>query len=1335
MHLVPTEIPIPKNEADFERMCANVYGVVFDDPSPKINGRKGQAQGGVDIFVNAKGIGRIGIQCKKYFLTKLKLEHVVDEVGKADKHKIPIKRLLIATTSQSDATLLHDVQLLSDIREGTGQFTVEVEFWEDIENRIGSFPVLQDSYAPHSPGAAYYRQEKVLERVQELAIGHGNMLASVAAIPLAREDSANKIVTAQLDRTNELFKAGHYKDAFAHVSAIGKDLGLFDTHQKARWYLQRGLCLWFSRDDVKEAAAMFLKAAELYPDDERMAAAGIRGLMLTDSLDAAVDAGRLAVERFPTSLQVWLIYTNARMMRGDTVDIGALPSSMREESDTLQIFALAARQRGDFAEALRLAERAASYPEAGFFNRATALSLVVEDAARSPVAAMYGCLPQAKLNQLGQVAAMFEPRSEKLWSVQSAAVEETAAHLGFAFLMRRDNDGALQLVQEAAAHGIKTKDLLRVQVQALSEVKRHDELLALGRARLADLTPEAIIVVAEVAANRKDVKFLEETIAHARNWSPGHPESVEILSALRWTALTRTGETDLAIKEIADANITASSSFILTSSAARLLIAAERPLEAAELIERAKSLVGDNSPESDRLMLAELLFYAERWTEAAALYAPLVPQGQISELHARLLACYVEADSRKKAKELLAEFPEGWVDDDNIRQSAITLGQKAGDWAFLVPLADAQVRRMPGRAVSWLFRLHVVLHAAPAALQDMVREVPEELSGSIRNITQLSALELRYDEQARGLRRLYRMVRQNFDEPEAFSAYFISVLSGSSNLPLMEEALPTVIVGSSVSLVDEAGAELQVAIDPHDVGALPKKSGFIPPDSPEALALLGVSIGQTVRIAESTLGGLRNYTVKAIQSAYRRLIHIAQERAVGFGGLPHMKAVSVGKSGDAATDFAAMHREIARSNAIAQQLFDAYGAGGLTLAGFAAIQGKSTVDVAAGWPSDAPPIFVDFGLPQHRAEAVAALARTDASYVTDSLTLTEFVNFGVPDALAALPKIYISPVTQQILEDYLDVAKSDQSVGVAVDLGDKLGFIEHDDAFRKRRIEFANELVGLAAKYCNVLPAYGELNPRTGAEQLVDLLRDEEREMLLLAKEHNATLLTLDGRLRLLAKECVDVSGVWPQPLIIHCLVGGHIAPEKCSDFIINEFLANRKFVSLKDEDLAWMVLQGDGYLQRGIQAFKRQLESADTEFESSISVALTFLSRVAQSRTQMGAFGEIFVHVAEAIFRRNDCPNNFDDALKRFVDDLVETLAGIPHIYAPVNQVRTHRMKIQRRYLFERIAEAQNRANNPLETRPIAVRVVYGTRTPFLVADKSISPPAPEKLAPDKVD
>jgi hypothetical protein len=41
MHTIQLEISKPTGEAEFEDMCAIVYGEVFEDPAPQKNGRRG----------------------------------------------------------------------------------------------------------------------------------------------------------------------------------------------------------------------------------------------------------------------------------------------------------------------------------------------------------------------------------------------------------------------------------------------------------------------------------------------------------------------------------------------------------------------------------------------------------------------------------------------------------------------------------------------------------------------------------------------------------------------------------------------------------------------------------------------------------------------------------------------------------------------------------------------------------------------------------------------------------------------------------------------------------------------------------------------------------------------------------------------------------------------------------------------------------------------------------------------------------------------------------------------------------------------------------------------
>lgn len=113
----------------------------------------------------------------------------------------------------------------------------------------------------------------------------------------------------------------------------------------------------------------------------------------------------------------------------------------------------------------------------------------------------------------------------------------------------------------------------------------------------------------------------------------------------------------------------------------------------------------------------------------------------------------------------------------------------------------------------------------------------------------------------------------------------------------------------------------------------------------------------------------------------------------------------------------------------------------------------------------------------------------------------------------------ITALTLEILENNLRDAKEDDSVGAAMEIDGQFCFIEFDENHRKQRIAFAKELMEFAKEHCSAKPVYAESSTPTSATQPPDTLNIEEREILMLAKDCNATLLTLDGRLRMLAKD------------------------------------------------------------------------------------------------------------------------------------------------------------------------------------------------------------------------
>lgn len=1321
MHIIPFEIPPPKNEADFERMCAQVYAVVFNDRMPKMNGRRGQVQGGVDVFVKDASVGRVGIQCKKYTMKPVRWSDVEDEVGKADKHNTPIKKLILATTAPNDATLLKKVQELSDDREAKGLFPIEVEFWEDICNHIDRFPVLQDSYAPHTPGAAFHRQEESLNAISDIVLESNAILQSMAGLPPARPDSVDRLISGQLDRTNELLKACRYRDALDHLAVVGKDLEPFDAHQKARWYLQKGLSLWFMRVDDQECASLFLKAFEIYPDDERMAAAQVRGLMIQRKLDEARAAGESALDRFPDSQQVWFALTNVRLLQGVPVRMKDVPEGRKQEPDTLQFVAQAELKAGNLDEAIKLSQEAANHPAAGFFIRANALLIAAECGSRFPVAAMAGALPVRETNALEFAVELFNPWHERLWDVQSESVGQTVAHLGYALLMLHRFPEALMLARDAEVHGYRSTEILRTQLAALYELDREGELLRLATDRLAEMNSASLTIIGEVAAKDGNLALLKQILDAALACVPVDDETIEALSALRWDALMRADRQETAVSEVLAAKVEASGGLVSACVAARVLNRAGRTLEADTVIQRARVLVTPGSTDAQKLMLAELLFNVGKFADAGALFEGLATPGRLSHLHNRLLACYVRSNNRRKAKELIASFPADWIDNDETRRLAIELGQQAADWAFLRPLVSAQLRRHPGSAGSWLFKLSVSLHSStPAEFQNDLRSVPELLEGPIRGTAPLAGLELRYGEAERGMRRLYRMVRRNLDEPEALSAYFMSVVGAPGELPLMEEALPTIASGSCIALVDEFGQSTQLVIDPVDVGELPKREGYSEAAAPPAAALMGATVGQEVDLPALAFGDTKRYTVTAIQSAYRHMLQVVQERANALGGLPHMKMVHIGTTGDGERDLAHMKAEVMRSSATSRQLFDSYGAGHMTLSGFSRRMGRNTVEAVLGWPTEGPPLFVGTGVEAERVAALELLARPNAVYVIDAVTVAELVNLNVQEVLGHLSKVLVSTVTKAMLEGFLREAEEDRSIATSTEVNGELTIIEHDARYRTRRIEFFINVLAAVDMYCEVQPAYGELEDDAEIPSLADVLQDEEMEVLLLAKAANATVLTLDGRFRFVLGAVAKVTGVWPQAVLMHCASKNLVAPMKLASATIRQFLLNRSFVSLGAADLTWMVLQGGAYLQQGMRRFKVYLSSDDTDFASVVRVAFEFLAQIASLQIQLGAFGELVEHVVEAAMRHKQCPSDFENQVANFIIGVTSSANKSIYFYGPANELPANRMQLQRRSLGQRIKSAQDRRKAPADNRPVAVRALFCSYIPLLVEDKS---------------
>jgi len=979
---------------------------------------------------------------------------------------------------------------------------------------------------------------------------------------------------------------------------------------------------------------------------------------------------------------------------------------------------------GDLAAANQVIAQAIDLPDAGFFVRRNALALALEVATEDPIQSAFELRPGAKLDALKRAISHLTPRKERLWGVQSAeALADTLVHLGYAYNLVGQAEEALKLVEEARHADTLSPKLLRVVLDAYRRLDRLDDILINGRAWLDQLEEEALILVAEVASDAGDVALLEAAGAAIQKVPCSEPKVLDFMQSMLWIALWRSKDGRAqAIQEVKAVNWATTDSLPLLCGGARILHLAGDVAESDVAVARAKELVPDLSPGPVALQLADLYYAVRKYADAARIYERFAPLGHRTELHFRLLVCYVRSGARKKARELLTSLPGDWAADDHIRGLALELGQQAADWDFLVPLADLQCERAPKSSGGWLLRLVLDFKTKRMhRLHHDLEALPDELDGHHRQIAQLASLELRYDQQESGMLRLYRQFRRNMDALEAATGYFVGIVACRANLPNMDESMLAVLPGSTVQLQDAFGVTLTISLDPENSGVLPFRDGFYPHDSAEIQTLLGAALGAEVELPGG-LGTTRKFTVKGITSVYRHLLHVAQERVQKSMSLDNaFFAVPVPTGADGA-DLSHVHAVLKRQAAHSKTVMDAYQNSPLTLGIVARMLGKNIVDVVTGWPTSGPKLFVSRGTAEERQSSAQLLDRSDALYVVDAATIAELTRISCQRALGVLPKVYCTTKTLEVLELCLDEAETVGESGSLMDDEGEMRFIEYSARDKERRVAFLQSMVDAVRTYCEVVPAYGPHTLPDSLENAEDVLEAEEYSAMLLLAERDATLLTVDGRLAQLASATLQRPCVWPQVLLMHAGSKGVIGPRDYSQAVLHQFLGNRTFVSLAAHDLLWMALQGGFTLRYGVQKLKEYLASSDTEFVSGCRVALEFLNLLAVNHSQVKAFAELLGHIVEGALRH---PSSDAEWFLADIADLMAQLvvptAGVASHYPPLERMREARLKSLGDVLDVAVQTGLQLATRPDQRRAVKLDALKCMVAPRLVFDGNV--------------
>ena len=146
------QIPKPRDWDELEVLVWDLFRMEWGDPLTVRHGRHGQRQNGVDIYGHPnQGSDLTGIQVKgktEGFQGQLTEQEMQGEVSKARQFQPGLSRFILITSAPPDASVQQIARSLNAQSVAEGSVAIDVLGWEDLQERLASYPDLLKMYYP-----------------------------------------------------------------------------------------------------------------------------------------------------------------------------------------------------------------------------------------------------------------------------------------------------------------------------------------------------------------------------------------------------------------------------------------------------------------------------------------------------------------------------------------------------------------------------------------------------------------------------------------------------------------------------------------------------------------------------------------------------------------------------------------------------------------------------------------------------------------------------------------------------------------------------------------------------------------------------------------------------------------------------------------------------------------------------------------------------------------------------------------------------------------------------------------------------------------------------------
>jgi tetratricopeptide (TPR) repeat protein/transcription elongation GreA/GreB family factor len=1158
--------------------------------------------------------------------------------------------------------------------------------------QMGIIPVSQERASELTPLAEYL--------APLLSVGRdvGSTLLT-DDLPITSQGSETTFATRQLDRISTLHNNRRYQDALAQLALLEDELGTFDIYQNARWHFLRGMCFWHLGDD-KTASTDLEKAANLCTDNDRIAAGHVRAYMLKDDVQAALHVGQTAQTRFPDSYSVWIALTNARVLNRELLNEEEIPKAFRDKSGAWQMLASSRAGAGDDLGAVNAIKIALDQSDSSIFIVENYLRLALRLATDNPFHVNTRSQPQERRELIIDAISKFEDREVALWAEQSPRIKtDIVFHLAYAHLLLGQPTEALAMIEQGRQRGVPEHETsARVELEALCDSNLESEAVDRFSDRIETLADDALVIFCQACLVAGKEPMLESAYG-IQEQRPVTDESAKVLRILRhmhWELLLRHQRNDEVQQELSQLGVTPQNSNITDGVfAARAFIDNDVVRQAFE--NRVAELAPQSSDLLELSMASQWMLHARRYDDAIAMLERVLPRDSFTPLHVDLLHSYALTDQRAKVRDLLESLPSAWRESADARNVALNVYGNAGDWPKMREIAEMIVSENPLDASAWLLLIQVLANVNPEHLDACIGKLPPFLEGTAQDQLKLANAEISRGMPDRGISRIYRTMRVSPGDLEGAAGHISLMIMASGTVEAFLTNPAEVSCGTSVELEDSNGGSGYVSIDFDIDPPLSPTAEFIPADSAQAVALMGLKVGDTTSIR--SLIGEQTLKVKQILSIHRRLLDLSYGQ-VSSTVVPSksLVAMTIPTREDGELDISFFIEQVERKKAQGLKTIGLYGQHMATLELIAGMLGMDVIDLVRGWPDEGPLLEVSMGVGQTHDSFPVDSAR-DLPWVVDQSMLIELATLGMLDALEHIPKLHVASATKQAIETKIESSSRFRKGGTLFSHNGQLGMQEQTEDNWHRERAFLDSIRAAINEYCEVVPAYGPRVLSAQMHTLKETLGDGEYATLLVCLEYGGGLLSLDARLRAIAG-FLEIKGASPQMLLTNELISERLARAEYSRAIVQMVMTRRSFISIQAADLIAMMDQGETFANIGINRLRSYLAEPNLTFETAVPVIADFVCLMfLQVRCNLGVMLQLIEYCFEPMFRHSSCPADFH---RLAYTRLLLTLAGVE-----INSVA-------RKAIRQRLHVAMQRAERPNKPVTLDAKVSFAYAVPF---------------------